>query len=47
MQVLHYSVQIGAEMIILKNSMYIVVLRLHSGFNVKKSISSDSVIIQL
>lgn len=37
-QVLHYSVQIGAEMIILKNTMYIVGLRLHSSFNVKKSI---------
>lgn len=47
MQVLHYSAQIGAEMIILKNTMYIVVLRLHSSFNVKKSFSSDSVIIQL
>lgn len=37
-QVLHYSAQIGAEMIILKNTMYIVGLRLHSSFNVKKSI---------
>ena len=37
-QVLHYSVQIGAEMIILKNTMYIVGLRLHSSFDVKKSI---------
>ena len=47
MQVLHYSSQISAEMIILKNTMYIVGLRLHSSFNVKKSISSDSVIIPL